>query len=92
MTRFARKQGLAEKKENTRKAEDATGWTDMFSNSNTKDEELDKLQKHKEDYDNRIELENRNKAIKKTKKSSKSKLEYETLLEKYSETIDKEVI
>lgn len=99
MTRFARKQGLAEKKENTRKIEEATEWDRMFvekkvnpdSNNNTNEDESHKLKKHEEDYDKRIKLENSN-TIKKPKKHAKSDAEYEKLLKKHSETIDKEVL
>ena len=39
MTRFARKQGLADKKEITRKAEEATSWENMLKDDvDNKDE------------------------------------------------------
>lgn len=99
MTRIARKHGLVEKKENTRKVEEATSWEDMFSESKAdpldgsdlKEKEMDKMKKHEEDYEIRIQHENENSVNKKKKKGARSKLEYEALLKKYSETIDKEV-
>ena len=106
MVRFARKAGFADKKEKTtRKTEEATQWTDMFKehvseaaaeyvNIKPADEiDLKKLQKHEEDYNKRIELENSNTDIKKRKKKKifKSTAEYEAILKKHTETIDKEV-
>ena len=98
MTRIARKHGVVEKKENTRKVEEATSWEDMFSESKADPlgesdmkKEMDKLKRHEEDYEIRIQHENENTVNKKKKKGARSKLEYEALLKKYSETIDKEV-
>lgn len=98
MTRIARKHGLVEKKENTRKVEEATSWEDMFSEtkadldgSDLKEKEMDKMKKHEEDYEIRIQHENENTVNKKKKKGARSKLEYEALLKKHSETVDKEV-
>ncbi len=102
MVRFARKSGFAEKKEKTtRKAEDATKWTDMFNETTVepevKPEQIDqkKIQQHEDDYNRRIEMENSNTEIKKKSKKKKlfnSKSEYEALLKKHSEKIDKEVL
>lgn len=102
MTRFARKAGLAEKKENTRKIEEATKWNEMFKkdgsgvNEDPRDLEVeaDKIKRHENDYNERIELENINSSTKKKKKNSvksHTKEQHEALLKKYSETIDKEV-
>jgi len=79
MTRFARKQGLADKKEITRKAEEATSWENMLKNDEDKEDnkefsestkrksaddiEEEKIRTHAEDYDKRIELENSNRLI-----------------------------
>lgn len=103
MVRFARKTGFAEKKETTRKVEEATQWNEMFTESKSDTNatekpdtiEKHKVSKHKDDYDRRIELENSNTDIKKKYKKKqlfKSKSEYESLLKKHSEKIDKEVL
>ena len=105
MTRFARKQGLADKKEITRKAEEATSWENMLKddvdnkdeNKNTKrksadDIEEEKIRTHAEDYDNRIELENSNRIINsKTVKKQKTSND-DFYYQKYADSIDKEVL
>ncbi len=101
MVRFARKSGFAEKKEITRKAESATKWADMFNDTLVEEEikpdeiDLKKIQQHEDDYNRRIELENSNTDIKKKPKKKKlfnSRSEYEALLKKHSDKVDKEVL
>lgn len=102
MTRFARKGGFAEKKEITRKKEDATQWENMFdekaekrkqSDDDPNEQEEEKIKKHEEDYNKRIELENSNvvRNNKETKKF-KSKQNDDHYYERYAESIDKEVL
>lgn len=95
MTRFARKGGLLETKESKKKKLDATEWKSMVDQSgeesNHEDEELNRKKKHEEDYNKKIEQENSNSLAKINQiKSSSTDLDYE--IQKYSKTIDKEVL
>ena len=57
--------------------------------SNHEDDELTRKKKHEEDYNKKIEQENSN-SLAKNFKSSSNNLDYE--IQKYSKTIDKEVL
>jgi hypothetical protein len=110
MTRFARRGGVAEKRDNKKKKEEATEWEEMFANnesnaSNTRangangtnrkgewqQERKERIQKHKKDYESRINMENNGYARQKQfSRPFKSKHDY--VMDKYSGSIDKEVL
>lgn len=103
MTRFARRNGLNEAgKVETKKKEEATEWNQMINDAdaatkstndpNHHDDEDDverKKRKHELDYDKRIELEN---SAKRFNNPNSKEDDYDMLLSKYSQVIDKEVV
>jgi zinc finger CCHC domain-containing protein 9 len=65
MTRFARRGGVAEKREDKKKAEEATAWSDMLNHHSDEEdeegkEEAEKKKQHQKDYEKKIEHENSN--------------------------------
>jgi zinc finger CCHC domain-containing protein 9 len=61
MTRFARKAGVAEKREDKKKVEEATAWSDMLKDNSDSDEkkngdhqDSEKKQQHQKDYEKKI--------------------------------------
>lgn len=98
MTRFARKGGISEKKEDKKKKEDATDWNSMFENTeddklnegNKPDLDVDEEEKkkyHEEELNKKIERDNLN-SVNDGKKSFNN----DFVMRKYSKLIDKEVL
>lgn len=104
MTRFARRNGVAEKKETKMKKEEATSWEKMFDDQKaddkqqhqSEDEETNEERKRKHEslsiLEKKIEEDNLNNEMNKANKKLKTNDRKSSIMNEFGKYIDKEVL
>ncbi|CAF0713919.1 unnamed protein product [Brachionus calyciflorus] len=90
MTRFARKNGIREKKEDKKKPEDATEWNEMFNNNNGQNEKSEDLEIKKQFHKNQLDRKIKNSDW--SSFTAGKKLDTKYVMRKFGKSVEKEVM